>query len=67
VKLCTPGYFNNEGDFDTEGKFEHGRPVWADAYYGGPFTYRDLLKRWREQREYEDSATVVNSADRVAT
>ncbi|WP_064751566.1 NAD(P)/FAD-dependent oxidoreductase [Mycobacterium sp. URHB0044] len=67
VKLCTPGYFNNEGDFDTEGKFEHGRPVWADAYYGGPFTYRDLLDRWRDDREYEGAATIVHSRDSVTT
>lgn len=67
VKLCTPGYFNNEGDFDTEGKFEHGRPVWADAYYGGPFAYRELLDQWREQKEYEGCATIVCSSEKVVT
>jgi len=66
VKACTPGYFNNEGDFDTEGNFEHGRPIWADAYGGGPFEYREVLEKWREFKEYEHKATIVRAVERVA-
>ena len=66
VKACTPGYFNNEGDFDTDGKFEHGRPIWADAYGGGPFEYVQVLAKWRESKEYEDKATLVRAVEKVA-
>ncbi|MGV0714278.1 NAD(P)/FAD-dependent oxidoreductase [Mycolicibacterium sp. XJ662] len=62
VQACTPGYFNNEGDFDaTTGNFEHGRPVWADAYGGGTFEYQELLVKWRESREYEGKANIVRA------
>ncbi|WP_063814697.1 flavin-containing monooxygenase [Nocardia fusca] len=58
VALCTPGYFNNEGDFDTAGTFEHGRPIWADAYGGGAFEYTQVLAAWRESKEYESRAII---------
>lgn len=66
VAACTPGYFNNEGDFDTDGKFEHGRPIWADAYGGGAFEYTQILAKWRESKEYEAKATVVRASEQVA-
>ena len=66
VAACTPGYFNNEGDFDTGGKFEHGRPIWADAYGGGPFEYAQILAKWRESKEYENKATLVRAGEKVA-
>ncbi|MGV0643787.1 NAD(P)/FAD-dependent oxidoreductase [Mycolicibacterium sp. XJ2546] len=62
VQACTPGYFNNEGDFDAStGNFEHGRPVWVDAYGGGTFEYQEILAKWREAREYERKATIVRA------
>lgn len=62
VQACTPGYFNNEGDFDAStGNFEHGRPVWVDAYGGGTFEYQEILAKWREAREYEGKATIVRA------
>lgn len=62
VQACTPGYFNNEGDFDAStGNFEHGRPVWVDAYGGGTFEYQELLAKWREAKEYEGKATIVRA------
>ena len=61
IHACTPSYLNNEGDFDLEGKFEHGRPVWADVYGGGLFEYVQLLEKWRETKEYEHKATIVGA------
>ncbi|MGV0872576.1 flavin-containing monooxygenase [Mycolicibacterium sp. XJ879] len=62
VQACTPGYFNNEGDFDAStGNFEHGRPVWVDAYGGGTFEYQEILAKWREAKEYERKATIVRA------
>ncbi|MDQ2636465.1 MAG: NAD(P)/FAD-dependent oxidoreductase [Actinomycetota bacterium] len=62
VQACTPGYFNNEGDFDAStGDFEHGRPIWVDAYGGGTFEYQGLLAKWRETKEYEGKANIVRA------
>lgn len=61
VNACTPGYFNNEGDF------QQGRPIWADAYGGGPFEYVDLLTKWREARIYTDDAVLVRQEPSLAT
>lgn len=62
VQACTPGYFNNEGDFDaTTNNFENGRPIWVDAYGGGTFEYQQVLTRWRESKEYEVNATIVRA------
>lgn len=62
VQACTPGYFNNEGDFDaTTGNFEHGRPIWVDAYGGGTFEYQEILARWRDSKQYEFKATIVRA------
>ncbi len=62
VQACTPGYFNNEGDFDaTTMSFDNGRPIWVDAYGGGTFEYQKLLAKWREAKEYEDNATIVRA------
>ena len=55
VRACTPGYFNNEGNF------EQGRPIWADAYGGGPFEYINALARWRESKAYESDAALICS------
>lgn len=64
VQACTPGYFNNEGDFDAAtGNFENGRPVWVDSYGGGTFEYQELLQQWRESKAYQDNANVVRSDD----
>lgn len=65
VQACTPGYFNNEGDFDAAtGDFAHGRPIWADAYGGGTFEYQAILEKWRESREYEKKATIIRVDER---
>lgn len=62
VQACTPGYFNNEGDFDaTTNNFENGRPIWVDAYGGGTFEYQDLLAKWRESNEFESDAVTVRA------
>lgn len=64
VQACTPGYFNNEGDFDgSTGNFEHGRPIWVDAYGGGTFEYQELLTKWRESKAYEGKATIVRGGE----
>lgn len=64
VQACTPGYFNNEGDFDAAtGNFEHGRPIWVDAYGGGTFEYQQLLTKWRESKEYDGKATIVRASE----
>ena len=55
VHACTPGYFNNEGNF------EQGRPIWADAYGGGPFEYIEVLSKWRDSKAYEEDAVLVHS------
>lgn len=61
IHACTPSYLNNEGNFDLEGKFEHGRPVWADVYGGGLFEYLQLLEKWRTDKEYEQKAIIVRT------
>ncbi|MGE2692497.1 flavin-containing monooxygenase [Mycolicibacterium pulveris] len=62
VQACTPGYFNNEGDFDAAtGNFEHGRPIWVDAYGGGTFEYQEILSKWVQSRAYETRATIVRA------
>jgi cyclohexanone monooxygenase len=38
---CTPGYFNNEGDFEKRQTFVGG------TYGGGPFEYNEVIKAWR--------------------
>ncbi len=64
VQACTPGYFNNELDFDgNTGNFEHGRPIWVDAYGGGTFEYQELLTKWRESKSYEGKATIVRAGE----
>ena len=44
---CTPGYYNNEGQPDTEG--------WANlvGYPAGPTEYFRYLDRWRNSGEFE--------------
>lgn len=64
VQACTPGYFNNEGDFDAEtNDFEHGRPIWVDAYGGGTFEYQEILSKWVEARAYETNAAIVRAGE----
>lgn len=64
VQACTPGYFNNEGDFDAAtGNFEHGRPIWTDAYGGGPFEYQAILAKWRQSKEYQDKAVITRVSE----
>ncbi|TPG32467.1 flavin-containing monooxygenase [Mycolicibacterium hodleri] len=67
VRLCTPSYFNNEGNFDTHGEFKNGRPIWADAYGLGPFQYSEVLAKWRDDKEYETKAEIVRDSESVSS
>lgn len=42
TRACTPGFYNNEGNFDS------GTPLFAAAYGGGPVEYIDVLTQWRQ-------------------
>jgi cyclohexanone monooxygenase len=59
AKACTPGTFNNEGILESGPT----RPIYADVYGAGPFDYVEVLRRWREQKEYEGRASILRAAE----
>ena len=49
---CTPGHYNNEGRVDDK------RSTLVGGLYGPGYEYFDLLRKWREDDEFEGIAAI---------
>jgi cyclohexanone monooxygenase len=54
TRACTPGFYNNEGNF------KNGTPLFAAAYGGGPVEYIGVLAEWR--RSGLEEHTIIDRA-----
>ena len=57
TRACTPGYYNNEGDFNE-------KPLFATVYGGGPIEYIEILEEWRDNEITATSVITTNGSTR---
>ncbi|MCU1481251.1 MAG: fumarate reductase/succinate dehydrogenase flavoprotein [Subtercola sp.] len=56
TRNCTPGYYNNEGDVDSQ-----NHPLFADNYDAGPMEYKELLRQLRSTRRLSELAEMAGA------